>query len=97
MPLPALPAGKPGPALNKHYIWQHAEQPLHGIAPPAKDRRGIIIKFLLFMKQNIAPKKLQLTKIKVANLSIPREKGKVCMTSIDATTCPTCKVSLTCL
>ncbi|MBV8255856.1 MAG: hypothetical protein JO154_24895 [Chitinophaga sp.] len=49
------------------------------------------------MKQNIAPKKLQLTKIKVANLSIPREKGKVCMTSIDATTCPTCKVSLTCL
>ncbi|RAJ74965.1 hypothetical protein CLV59_11011 [Chitinophaga dinghuensis] len=46
------------------------------------------------MKQDVTSKKLQLTKIKVANLSIPREKGKVCMTSADATTCPSCKITL---
>ncbi len=44
------------------------------------------------MKKELASKKLQLTKIKVANLSAP--KGKVCITSADQTTCPSCKLTL---
>ncbi|MBV8255855.1 MAG: hypothetical protein JO154_24890 [Chitinophaga sp.] len=48
------------------------------------------------MRQTTGLKKLQLTKIKVANLSAPREKGKVCLTSINATSCPTCWETRTC-
>ncbi|MBV8255857.1 MAG: hypothetical protein JO154_24900 [Chitinophaga sp.] len=50
------------------------------------------------MKQNTTSKKLQLTKIKVAALSVPRGKRKICDTSADATTCPaTCKLTILCL
>ncbi|MBV8255854.1 MAG: hypothetical protein JO154_24885 [Chitinophaga sp.] len=49
------------------------------------------------MKQSTAPKKLQLTKIKVASLSAPKEKGKVCLTSWDQTTCPGCRLTTICL
>ncbi|MFB6455280.1 hypothetical protein ACE38W_08430 [Chitinophaga sp. Hz27] len=47
------------------------------------------------MKQQESKKKLQLTKIKVANLNMPKQKGQVCMTSVDATTCPGCRLTLT--
>ncbi len=50
------------------------------------------------MKQNSTPKKLQLTKITVATLSTPKEKGKICLTSADQTTCPGgCKLTIDCL
>jgi len=42
------------------------------------------------MKKKTAPKKLQLVKIKIANLSQPKPKGDVCLTSLDQTTCPNC-------
>ncbi len=50
------------------------------------------------MKQSTSPKKLQLIKIKVASLSTPKAKGKICETSADETSCPgTCKLTILCL
>ncbi|RAJ74964.1 hypothetical protein CLV59_11010 [Chitinophaga dinghuensis] len=48
------------------------------------------------MKQNNAPKKLQLTKIKVANLTATKGTGKICVTSIANTSCPGCRETLVC-
>lgn len=46
------------------------------------------------MKKVTTQKKLQLVKIKISNLSKTREdalkEGRICLTSLDATTCPTC-------
>lgn len=42
------------------------------------------------MKQNRKPKKLQLAKVKIVNLNPPKEKGAVCLTSLEQTTCPHC-------
>lgn len=44
------------------------------------------------MKQNRTPKKLQLAKVKIANLNLPKEKGAVCLTSLAQTTCPHCNL-----
>lgn len=50
------------------------------------------------MKQSATPKKLQLTKVKVANLTAPKQKNKVCLTSADQTTCPGgCKLTIDCI
>jgi len=49
------------------------------------------------MKKIPAPKKLQLGKIKVANLSAPKAAGKICVTSIANTSCPGCRDTLICI
>lgn len=65
--------------------------------PPAEDRRGQTIN-TIYMKQSTTPKKLQLTKIKVANLSTTKQKNKICVTSADQTTCPAgCKLTNDCI
>jgi hypothetical protein len=43
-------------------------------------------------KKSATPKKLQLGKIKVANLSKSKSKELICITSLDQTTCPHCNV-----
>jgi len=69
----------------------------HSMAlPPAKDRRGQN-KNAIHMKQHTNPKKLQLTKIKVANLTAPKQQNKICLTSADQTTCPGCKLTIDCV
>jgi len=47
------------------------------------------------MKKNTVPKKLELVKINIANLSTPEKKGGVCLTSLAQTTCPHCHIILT--
>ncbi|WP_188316248.1 class I lanthipeptide [Chitinophaga agrisoli] len=46
------------------------------------------------MKKATNPKKLQLSKIKIANLSKSKQAalkgGGICLTSYDETSCPTC-------
>jgi len=51
------------------------------------------------MKKNTTPKKLQLVKIKIASLrqSKPKQKGAICLTSLDETTCAGCHFTTTCL
>jgi hypothetical protein len=49
------------------------------------------------MKKNTVPKKLQLVKISIVNLSTPEQKGGVCLTSLAQTTCPNChKLTIDC-
>jgi hypothetical protein len=48
------------------------------------------------MKKNTIPKKLQLTKIKIANLRQSNKKGAICLTSLDQTTCPGCHLTADC-
>ncbi|SDF59728.1 hypothetical protein [Chitinophaga filiformis] len=78
---------------NKHTeIFQlrlYAEQPLHGIALKLKTGGEYSLN-IITMKKKTTPKKLQLVKIKIANLSQPRPKGDVCLTSLEQTTCPNC-------
>jgi hypothetical protein len=48
------------------------------------------------MKKNTIPKKLQLAKIKIANLSQTNQKRAICLTSLDQTTCPGCHLTADC-
>lgn len=49
------------------------------------------------MKKNKMPKKLQLVKINIANLSTPKQKGDICLTSLADTTCPGCHITNDCI
>ncbi|WP_177189425.1 hypothetical protein [Chitinophaga sp. YR573] len=48
------------------------------------------------MKKNAIPKKLQLVKIKIASLSQLKQKGAICLTSLEQTTCPGCHLTADC-
>lgn len=48
------------------------------------------------MKKNTNPKKLELKKIKIANLSQSNRKKIICLTSLEQTTCPNCHLTIDC-
>jgi len=48
------------------------------------------------MKKINAQKKLQLTKVKVAKLTTPKDSARVCLTSLAQTTCPFCHQTINC-
>lgn len=50
------------------------------------------------MKKNTFPKKLQLAKVKIADLNATQpKKAFVCLTSYDQTTCPGCIRTIDCV
>ncbi|MFB6455279.1 hypothetical protein ACE38W_08425 [Chitinophaga sp. Hz27] len=63
------------------------------LLPRLKTGEDKITIMLSTMKQQ-STKKLRLAKVKVANLSAPKSRGKVCLTSVDQTTCG-CRTILT--